>query len=73
MNERKSRSELEAARLLDEMERYSEAIAQFLQNCGSSRNFGPEQRRQFEKLMGQRRKLLANLERLRQGKRPPTS
>jgi hypothetical protein len=55
----------EAEPLMDAVEEDCVAIARLLQACGSSRNFGPEQRREFEKLLHHRRQLIERLERLR--------
>jgi hypothetical protein len=56
--------------LLDAIERHSESMARLLEACGSSRNFGPEERRQFERLLKRRRLLIARLEDLRSSGRP---
>jgi hypothetical protein len=55
----------DAAWLLDAIERDSEAIASLLQTCGSSSEFGPEQQREFGKLLRHRRQLMTRLETLR--------
>lgn len=55
----------EAETLLDAIERDSEAIARLMRSCGSSRNFGVEQQRQFAKLVQHRRHLIGKLEGLR--------
>ncbi len=51
-------------RIIDALEEDSVAITRLLQTCGSSRDFGPEQQRQFEKLLWHRRQLIAKLEKL---------
>lgn len=58
-------SKHDAGWLLDAIEKDSEAIARLLQTCGSSREFGPEEQRQFERLLRHRRKLVTKLENLR--------
>jgi hypothetical protein len=55
----------DAHRLLETIESASEAIARLLQTCGSSRNFGSNERHQFERLLRHRRELIAKLETLR--------
>jgi len=54
-----------AGELLTAIESDSEAIARLLQGCGSSKDFGPEQRDQFETLLRHQRQLIAKLEGLR--------
>jgi hypothetical protein len=51
--------------LLDAIETDSEAIVRLLQACGSSSELGPEQQRQFGKLLRHRRQLITRLEYLR--------
>lgn len=51
--------------LLEAIERDSESLARLLQACGSSRNFGPKARQEFETLLRHRHHLLAKLENLR--------
>jgi hypothetical protein len=55
----------EVDQLIEAAERASEAIARILQDCGSSCHFGPDERRQFERLLRHRRLLVARLDRLR--------
>lgn len=55
----------EIAQLDDDIEGDSAAIVRLLQTCGWSENFGPAQQKQFEELLIRRRKLLADLERVR--------
>jgi hypothetical protein len=57
-----------ASGLLASIENDCEAMARLLHSYGSSRHFGPEEQRQFLKLLQHGRRLLANLEILRRGK-----
>lgn len=54
-----------STRLLAAIENDCEAIARLLQTCGSSRNFGVEQRHQLERLLRHRRQLMNRLENFR--------
>lgn len=54
----------ESKRIDQAIEEYSAAIARLLQTCGSSRNFGEEQMREFQRLFRSRRRLILRLERL---------
>ena len=60
------RWEREAKDLDDAIEEDSAAIARLLRACASSRDFGVEQLREFEKLFRHRRHLIVRLERLQQ-------
>jgi hypothetical protein len=57
--------EQEAKQLDQAIEVDSAAIARLLQSCGSSRDFGLKELREFEKLILHRRRLIARLDRLR--------
>ena len=58
--------EQEAKQLDVAIEEDSEAIARLLGACASSRDFGVEQLRDFQKLFRHRRRLIVRLEKLRQ-------
>lgn len=58
--------EQEMQRLDQAIEQDSEAIVRLLQSCASSRDFGVEQLRDFQKLFRHRRRLIVRLEKLRQ-------
>lgn len=64
MKDEKNGHRHDAQRLINAIESDSEAIAGLLRACGSSRDFGPEQQRQFEQLLRRRRKLVARLQQL---------
>uniref|UniRef100_A0A372IN18 Uncharacterized protein n=1 Tax=Paracidobacterium acidisoli TaxID=2303751 RepID=A0A372IN18_9BACT len=54
----------ELQRIDQAIEEYSTAIARLLQACGSNRNFGEDQMREFQRLFRSRRRLIIRLERL---------
>lgn len=56
--------EREAKQLDEAIEQDSAAIVRLLRSCASSRDFGVEQMREFEKLFRHRRRLIIRLERL---------
>lgn len=62
-------SNVRAQQLIEAIEIDCEAIARLLQDCGSSRNFGLEQQRQFAELLRHRQQLTERLESLRKGGR----
>ena len=54
----------ESERVDQAIDEYSHAIARLLQTCGSNRNFGEDEMREFQKLFRARRRLIIRLERL---------
>ena len=58
--------EQEAKQLDVAIEEDTEAIARILRACASSRDFGVERLRDFQKLFRHRRRLIVRLEKLRQ-------
>lgn len=66
---KEKRIDASCQQLIEAIESDCEAVARLLQSCGSSRNFGFEQRQQFEGLLKHRRQLIANLEGLRTRRR----
>ncbi len=62
MTERQRQTELQ--RVDQAIEEYSTAIARLLQGCGSNRNFGEDQMREFQRLFRARRRLIVRLAQL---------
>ena len=54
----------ESERVDQAIEEYSTSIARLLQTCGSNRNFGEDQMREFQRLFRARRRLIVRLARL---------
>lgn len=61
----------EFKRIDNAIEEYSSAMTRLLRNCGSNRNFGEDQMREFQKLFRARRRLIIRLERILRGRVAP--
>lgn len=60
-----SKQERELNRLDEAIEQDSAAIAHLLKRCGTSRDFGVDQMREFQRLFRHRQRLIVRLERLK--------